>query len=134
MATVRRIVIQTYRRLGPAPVCSHRERRCLLVIVLVATALRLAWVLYAAREPEGFHDPTLYGVFAGRIADGEGYTGANGEATAYYPVGYPGALGAVVWLVRLTPVPDNIPMTAAVFNLVLGVATVLLTFEVGRRL
>src|ERR671910_974380 len=87
MATVRRIVIQTYRRLGPAPVCSHRERRCLLVIVLVATALRLAWVLYAAREPRGFHDPSLYEIFAARIADGHGYTAANGEATTYYPVG-----------------------------------------------
>lgn len=105
-----------------------------MVIVLAGIALRLAWVLYAAREPRGFHDPTLYGVFAGRIADGDGYTSASGQATAYYPVGYPGALGAVVWLVRLTPVPDNIPMTAAVFNLVLGVGTVLLTFEAGRRL
>jgi 4-amino-4-deoxy-L-arabinose transferase-like glycosyltransferase len=134
MATVRRIVIQTYRRLGPAPVCSHRERRCLLVIVLVATALRLAWVLYAAREPRGFHDPSLYEIFAARIADGHGYTAANGEATTYYPVGYIGALSAVLWLVRLTPIPDNLPMTAALFNLVLGVGTVALTFEVGRRL
>jgi 4-amino-4-deoxy-L-arabinose transferase-like glycosyltransferase len=102
--------------------------------MLVATALRLAWILYAAREPHGFHDPTLYGVFAGRIAHGAGYTMANGEATAYYPVGYPAALGAVVWFVGLTPLPENIPSTAAVFNLVLGVGTVALTFEVGRRL
>ena len=104
------------------------------MIVLTATALRVAWVLYAAREPRGFHDPTLYGVFAARIADGHGYTFANGEATTYYPVGYVGALGAVVRLVGLTPIPENISMTAAVFNLVLGVGTVVLTFEVGRRL
>ena len=94
----------------------------------------MAWVLYAAHEPRGFHDPTLYEVFAARIADGHGYTAANGEATTYYPVGYIGALGAVVRLVGLTPIPDNVPMTAAVFNLVLGVGTVVLTFEVGRRL
>jgi 4-amino-4-deoxy-L-arabinose transferase-like glycosyltransferase len=134
MSTARRFVGSAYRRLGPAPACSRRERRWLLAIVLAGIALRIAWVLYAAREPRGFHDPTLYGVFAGRIADGDGYTGANGQATAYYPVGYPGALGAIVWLVRLTPFPDNIPKTAAVFNLVLGVGSVLLTFEVGRRL
>lgn len=130
----RRFVAYLYRRIGPAPACSTRERRWLLVIMLVATVLRLAWILYAAREPRGFHDPTLYGVFAGRIAHGDGYTMANGEATAYYPVGYPAALGAVVWLVGMTPLPENIPTTAAVFNLVLGVSTVALTFEVGRRL
>ena len=133
-AAVRGLAGRLYRRLGPAPACSRRERRSLLVIVLLATALRLAWVLYAAREPRGFHDPTLYEVFAARIADGHGYTAANGEATAYYPVGYVGALGALVWSVGLTPIPENVSMTAAVFNLVLGVATVALTFEVGRRL
>jgi 4-amino-4-deoxy-L-arabinose transferase-like glycosyltransferase len=90
--------------------------------------------LYAAREPHGFHDPTLYEVFAARIADGHGYTGGDGQATAYYPVGYPAALGGLVWVVGLTPIPENIPMTAALFNLVLGVGTVALTFEVGRRL
>ena len=133
-STARRLACSAYSRLGPAPACTGSERLWLLVIVLVAIALRVAWVVYAAREPRGFHDPTLYGVFAARIADGHGYTGANGQATAYYPVGYPGALGAVAWLVRLTPLPDDIPKTAAVFNLVLGVGTVLLTFEVGRRL
>jgi 4-amino-4-deoxy-L-arabinose transferase-like glycosyltransferase len=130
----RRFVCAAYGRLGPAAPCSRRERRWLAIIVLVATGLRLAWVLYAAREPRGFHDPTLYGVFAGRIADGHGYTAANGEATAYYPVGYPGALGAVVWVVGRTPISENIPMTAALLNLVLGVGTVVLTFETARRL
>ena len=134
MTAVRRVVGRAYRRLGPAPACSRRERRWLLVIVVIAIALRLAWVLYAAREPRGFHDPTLYEVFAARIADGHGYTAANGEATTYYPVGYIGALGAVVWLVGQTPIPENVSMTAAMFNLVLGVGTVALTFEVGRRL
>jgi 4-amino-4-deoxy-L-arabinose transferase-like glycosyltransferase len=134
MRAVRRVVGAVYRRLGPAPACTVRERRWLVLVVLVATVTRLAWVLYAAREPHGFHDPTLYEVFAARIADGHGYTAANGEATAYYPVGYPAALGAVVWLVGVTPIPESIPMTAALLNLVLGVGTVALTFEIGRRL
>ena len=129
-----RFVGSVYRRLGAAPPCGARERRWLVAIVLVAAALRLGWVLYAAREPQGFNDPTLYGVFAGRIADGHGYTTAEGQATAYYPVGYPAALGAVVRLVGTLPIPENIPITAALLNLVLGVGTVVLTFEVGRRL
>ena len=123
-----------YRRLGPAPSCTAGERRWLLVIMLAATALRLAWVLYAAREPRGFHDPSLYEVFATRIADGHGFTAANGEATTYYPVGYVGALGAVMWFVRLAPIHENVPLTAGLFNLVLGVGTVWLIFEIGRRL
>lgn len=102
--------------------------------MLAGAALRFGWVLYATKEPRGFNDPALYEVFAARIADGHGYTYATGHATAYYPVGYPGVLGAVVWLVRLFPIPDNIPITAALFNLVLGVGTIALTFEVGRRL
>ena len=133
MTAVRRVVGQAYRRLGPAPACSRRERRWLLVIVVIAIALRLAWVLYAAREPRGFHDPTLYEVFAARIADGHGYTAANGQATTYYPVGYIGALGAVVWLVGQTSIPENVSMTAAVFNLVLGVGAIALTFEATLR-
>src|SRR5918995_1979183 len=134
MPAVRRVVGHAYRRLGPAPACSRSDRRWLLVIVVVASALRLAWVLYAVREPRGFHDPTLYEVFAARIADGHGYTAANGQATTYYPVGYVGALGALVRLVGVTPIPESVSMTAAVFNLALGVGTVVLTFEVGRRL
>jgi 4-amino-4-deoxy-L-arabinose transferase-like glycosyltransferase len=128
------VIGRAYRRLGPAPPCTSRGRRWLLVIVLVAAALRLAWVLYAARDPRGLHDPSLYEVYAARIADGHGYTAADGQATTYYPVGYVGALGAVVWLVRLVPFADNVPLTAGLFNLVLGVGTVALTFEIGRRL
>jgi 4-amino-4-deoxy-L-arabinose transferase-like glycosyltransferase len=134
LPAARRLVGSAYRRLGPAPVCSRRDRRWLLTIVLVAIGLRLAWVVYAAREPRGFHDPTLYEVFSMRIADGHGYTDATGHATTYYPVGYVAALGALLWLVRVTPIPDDLPTAAAVFNLLLGVAAVALTFEVGRRL
>jgi 4-amino-4-deoxy-L-arabinose transferase-like glycosyltransferase len=134
MPSARCLAGSVYRRLGPASATSTGERRWLLGIVLTGAVLRLGWVLYAAREPRGFNDPALYEVFAARIADGHGYTYATGHATAYYPVGYPGVLGAVVWFVRLLPFPDNIPMTAALFNFVLGVGTIALTFEVGRRL
>ena len=126
------VIGRAYRRLGPAPPCTSRERRWLLVIVLVAAALRLAWVLYAPRDPRGLHDPSLYEVYAARIADGHGYTAADGQATTYYPVGYVGALGAVVWLVRLVPFADNVPLTAGLFNLVLGVGTVGILGELAK--
>lgn len=130
----------------------------LAVILIVAAVVRVSWVAYAARAPQGLHDPTLYYIYAQQIADGHGYhqlTVAqlreinpeglqaaldrgdplpNGEPTAYYPVGYPAALGVVFFLVEHTPIPDNLILAAAYFNLVLGVATVALIYFVGRRL
>lgn len=113
---------------------SSRERWLLAAIVVLAAVLRIAWVAYAARDPQGFHDPTFYYVYAARIADGAGYTQLDGSPTAYYPVGYPAALGGVFALVTHTPIPDNLTLTNAYFQVFLGVATVWLVYEVGRRL
>src|SRR3954470_19737387 len=42
------------RRLRPRPPTA------LVVIVAAGFALRLAWCIYAARDPQGLHDPLLY--------------------------------------------------------------------------
>jgi hypothetical protein len=47
--------------------------RWLLVVAAAGFALRVAWAIYAAREPVGLIDPSLYSVHARAIADGEGY-------------------------------------------------------------
>ena len=114
-------------------VLRHRHDRWLLAILVVGTVLRAAWVGYAAREPQTLIDPSFYSFFAERIADGHGYTLFNDEPTAYYPPGYPMALGALVWLVRLLPGGYHLPTVVGVFNLVLGVATIWLVYEVARR-
>ena len=106
----------------------------LLAIVGVGVVLRAAWVAYAARPPQTLIDPTFYSLYAEQIADGNGYRLPSGEPTAYYPIGYPAALGAVVWLVQLLPVPYDLPMVAGWFNLVAGMATVVAVFELARRL
>jgi 4-amino-4-deoxy-L-arabinose transferase-like glycosyltransferase len=110
------------------------QRRWLLVVLAGAAALRIAWSVYAARQPVGLHDQGLYLLHASGIADGNGYGFPNGEATAYYPVGYPGALAGVIWLARQLPFSDTPYVVASVFNIVLGVLTVALVFELGRRL
>jgi 4-amino-4-deoxy-L-arabinose transferase-like glycosyltransferase len=110
------------------------QRRWLLLVVAVAAGLRIAWSIYAARQPVGLHDQGLYLLHASGIADGNGYGFPNGEPTAYYPVGYPGALAGVIWLARQLPFSDTPYVVASVFNIVLGTVTVLLVFELARRL
>jgi 4-amino-4-deoxy-L-arabinose transferase-like glycosyltransferase len=110
------------------------ELRWLAAILILAAVLRIVWVLYAAREPQGLHDQLLYILSAGQIADGNGYQFPDAGSTAYYPVGYPAALGGVFFLVKHTPIPDNFILAGAFFNVFLGVATVALVYQVGRRL
>lgn len=113
---------------------SPRELWLLAAILAIAAALRIVWVLYAARSPQGFHDPTFYFLYAGQIANGHGYGPPDGSPTAYYPIGYPAALAAVFALVKHTPMPDSSPYAAGFFQTFLGLATVWLVYEVARRL
>lgn len=120
---------------APAPPAeTHRDRWWLAGIVFVGLALRVAWALYAARPPVGLKDPTFYMIFAGRLADGLGYSVPNGEPTAYYPVGYPGALAALFWLADRTPLPDDRMAIVVFLNLVAAVVSFVLVFAIGRRL
>jgi 4-amino-4-deoxy-L-arabinose transferase-like glycosyltransferase len=106
----------------------------LAVIIGLAILLRLLWVLHAARPTKALNDPYFYTVFADRISQGRGYTLISGEPTAFYPVGYPGFLAGVFWLVHQAHTPDNLARLIGLSQLILGVATVALVFEVARRL
>jgi hypothetical protein len=81
----------------PAPRASAVQINVVLALLLfiVALAPRAAWLSYADGPPHGLNDPFIYNQLADRIADGKGYTRESGEAFAYYPPGYPLALGAV---------------------------------------
>lgn len=103
-------------------------------ILLVAAVLRIVWVIYAARTPRELHDPLFYMVSAGQISTGNGYRLPDGSPTAYYPIGYPGMLGAVFFFVRHTFIPNNFTLAAAYLQIFLGIATVGLAFYAGRRL
>ena len=141
---------------APAPFVrqhlSRRERRVLFGILAVALILRGAWCLYAA-EPPVIGDPVLYYINGAQIAEGHGYSNAfallgrvaemrasgsrvlpgHDVPSAIGPPGYPATLGALFWLVIHSPLPDN-PFAAAVaLNVALGVATVLMAFELMRR-
>jgi len=108
--------------------------RWLGVVLIVATVVRVVWVLYAAREPVGIYDPHWYEMLGVRIANGDGYTLPGGDPTAYYSVGYPAALAGAVWFAQHTPLSDNVPVAAGLLNSAFAVATVALIGMIGRRL
>jgi len=106
----------------------------LTLVVVVGVALRLAWALYAARPPVGLHDPTFYTIFGDSLAAGDGYRLPDGQPTAYYPVGYPAALGALFWLADHTPLPADRIGLAVALNLVASAASLVLIHAIGSRL
>lgn len=91
----------------------------------VALAVRLAFLVAVPSQPVTDFD--WYFERAASIARGEGYA-VNGTPTAYWPVGYPGALAAVFWLTGASVVAGK------TLNLALSLAVVALTFGLGRRL
>ena len=103
--------------------------------VAVGFALRLAWALYAAREPNGLYggDQTAY-LEAGRsIARGDGYTSlVTGTPTAFWPPGYPLVVAAVSLLVDRLPVPGELPAWLAAFQAVAGATTVVAAWWLAR--
>jgi 4-amino-4-deoxy-L-arabinose transferase-like glycosyltransferase len=110
--------------------------------VLLALAVRLVWVIIAAR-PALYGDPAAYMFHAETIARGQGYKSVVGvfhsvpirdlPPTAFYPIGYPGTLAALFWVVLHTPIPDNLPKAVGIFQALVGVGTVILTSELARR-
>src|SRR4029453_10651162 len=107
------------RVLPPVAPLDGWARWTILVVLAGGAVVRGAGGLFWA-EPAGgdLIDPVLYSILADQIAHGHGFTypGAHPGPTAYYPPGYPLALGAVLC------------------NIVLAVATVWMVFELGRRL
>jgi hypothetical protein len=125
----------------------------LLVCLVAALTLRAGWCLSAGETP-AVGDSLLYFMNGHQIAEGHGYSNAfaafEGVAqmrasgshvlpahdvpSAIGPPGYPATLGALFWLVIHSPLPDNTVAAAVALNVVLGVATVLMAFELMRRL
>jgi 4-amino-4-deoxy-L-arabinose transferase-like glycosyltransferase len=106
----------------------------LLGILVLAAAARAVWIVYATRQPAALHDPVVYLAAGDQLARGVGYHYVDLGPSAYFPPGFPLALGALFWLVRHTPIPEDLPRVAAAFNAAVGVASVALVYALGRRL
>jgi hypothetical protein len=115
------------------------ELRLLALVLAIAAVLRIIWVLYAMREPQGVHDPAFYFGFGQSIADGGGYHlptvgSITAGSSAYYPIGYPAMLGALYFIVNRTPIPDDLVLATGFLQVFLGVVSVALVYGIGRRL
>jgi len=118
------------------PPLTRRARWTLVAIVAVGLVVRVVWALQM-QQPTALRDPVLYMILADHLAQGDGYRygfEADQGLTAYYPPGYPLALGGVVWLVRLLPGDVSTFDLAVWLNVALSVATIGLVFVLGRRL
>src|SRR3954454_21454757 len=103
--------------------------RVLFVILGVALVLRVAWVIYAAREPGNFGDPFIYLQLARRIASNHGYGPFfSGGPTAFHPPGYPGFLAGIVWIAERVGLEHREPLLIGLVQAVLGTASVVLVF------
>jgi 4-amino-4-deoxy-L-arabinose transferase-like glycosyltransferase len=114
-----------------------REAWLLLAVVAVGTALRIAWVAYAARplgRPIG-GDPLGYVLRADDLAHGRGYLSVlTFRPTAFQPPGWPMLLGGWFWLAQHTPLPDDLWNLAGILNIALAAGSMVLLFAIGRRL
>jgi len=100
-----------------------------IILFVLALAARIAWVLYSHRMPVGLHDPVAYDSLALGIVDGRGYVHPwLNVPTAYFPPGYPAAL-AIVYAVFGRSV-----LWGGMLNALLGAGTVVITYELARRL
>src|SRR4051812_24211291 len=116
---------------------TRRERIVLGSILGVALLLRVAWALYAARQPSGrLHDPNFYYLFGEQLARGNGYRLPDHTPSAYYPPGYSFSLVPFFWLALHTPLHHlrNVEVgIVAALNIVWSLLTIGLAFLIARR-
>ncbi len=101
------------------------SRWFLPAVFVVAAAMRLVWILLF--HPNPVSDFSFYFRSAESIAQGFGYS-AHGEATAYFPIGYPLFLGM---LFRVFGVSMSVVETA---NLICSIGSLALAYWIARHL
>jgi 4-amino-4-deoxy-L-arabinose transferase-like glycosyltransferase len=114
---------------------TRAQRRWLVTILVVGAGARLAWALYATREPlpVASGDAFSYYYYGKQLAGGHDLVAYVGdEPTAYYPIGYPAILAGLFWAAQFTPMSD--PLAGSLLNVVFGTLSVGLVFVIGRSL
>jgi 4-amino-4-deoxy-L-arabinose transferase-like glycosyltransferase len=94
-------------------------------LLVVAALARIVWILLVPSQP--VEDFAVYDRYAVRLAEGAGYVSDTGEPTAYWPAGYP------LFLSLVYRVFGHSLAAAKAAGIVLGLATVALTYLLGRH-
>jgi hypothetical protein len=101
------------------------HRRFIPVCLFLGTVIRLFWIWWV--DAEQVLDFRWYQQFARNIADGKGYT-VDGIPTGYWPIGYPGLLGIIFYVV------GESVLVGKVLNIVLYIGAIFLTYRLSQRL
>src|SRR5579862_85866 len=124
--TTKRVSIADRLRSVPRP---------LWIVLGVALALRVAWVVWVHRDPPTFGDPFIYLNTARGIAQGDGYHVLFSKLpTAFHPIGYPGWLAGVVWVAKSVGLERHESLLIMLVQAVIGTASVALAYAITRRL
>ena len=103
------------------------ECKWLALIVGVALAIRVVWVLVFQIPPILGSDAAAYDRLGWRLAQGQGYVTGDGTPTAYWPVGYPAFLAAIYVIFGYSW------LAAGIANALLGTVSVALTYRLARE-
>ncbi len=114
------------------------ERVWVTAIVMLAFAVRIAWIAYAHFTPTLSDDAGRYDLLGRSLAQAAGYINPNGTTTLFWPPGYPLILAAVYKLFGaghavLQPTPGDSVRAALILNALFSAATVWLVYAIGRR-
>ena len=93
--------------------------------LFLAMVIRLFWIWFV--DAEQVRDFSWYHQFAQNIADGKGYS-LNGIPTGYWPIGYPGLLGALYYLV------GSSVFIGKLLNIALYLGAIFLTYRFSQTL
>jgi 4-amino-4-deoxy-L-arabinose transferase-like glycosyltransferase len=112
--------------------------RALVAILAIAAVLRFGFGLAAMDGPTPqtwttSGDQYSYWYYGDQLAHGHGYISyITGDATSYYPIGYPATLATVFWVQDHTPLPDAQPQAVALLHAAMSTATVAFVFLIAR--
>jgi 4-amino-4-deoxy-L-arabinose transferase-like glycosyltransferase len=101
-----------------------KKNTAICTILMVAISLRVVWALLVPVSPVA--DSSAYHTFAQNIAFKHQYAFANGDITAYWPVGTSAIYALLYKLFGVSFLP------IVIFNVAIGVCIVWLTYKISK--
>jgi len=94
-------------------------------VLLFAITIRIIWACFVAVDPVS--DSVVYDAFAQSIANGTGFAFPDGSHTSFWPVGTSAVYALLYSIFGYSYIP------IVIFNLIIGIANVWLTYAIAQR-